>query len=68
MLCRKQDREKQEKYQLQLNEMQERVQSRPLLQEQASLLSARTSAEAKCRVTLKKAGLSEQDILALEHQ
>ena len=66
--CRKLDRERKEQYQHQLNEMQERVQSRPLLLEQASQLSARRSAEAKYRATLKKAGLSDKEIQALEHK
>jgi len=48
--------------------MHERVQSRPLLLEQGALLSARRAAEAKYRAALKKAGLTEEEVLDLEKQ
>lgn len=41
------------------------MEARPLLLEQASLTSVRKSAEAKYVAALKKAGLSEEEIQAL---
>lgn len=46
VLCRKLDRERQDQYQSQLNEIQKRVLSRPLLLEQAPL-SERSVASLK---------------------
>ena len=66
--CRKLDKERRERYQEKLGEMQERVQSRPLLLEQASRLTARRTAEAKYIAALKKAGLSDEEIQALNQQ
>lgn len=64
-MCRRQDRERQELYRRQLEEMKQKVEARPLLLEQASLTSVRKSAEAKYIAALKKAGLSEEEIQAL---
>ena len=66
--CRRQVREQQELYHHQLKEMRERVEARPLLFEQDSQTCIRRSAEAKYIAALKKAGLSEEEIQALnEH-
>ena len=59
------DKERQDKYKQELKEIEERVQSRPLLLEQTSLKSVIRSAESKYTAALKKAGLSENDIQAL---
>lgn len=64
-MCRRQDRERQELYRRQLEEMKQKVKARPLLLEQASLTSVRKSAEGKYIAALKKAGLSEEEIEAL---
>ena len=55
-------------YQQQLAKMKRRVDSRPLLLEQASLHTLRKSAEAKYLSALKRAGLSDEDIEALNKQ
>jgi len=54
-------------YQLQLEEMTERLNTRPLLLERTSLDSARKMAEAKYIAALKKAGLTDEEILELEN-
>ena len=63
--CRKLDKERQEKYQQELEEMKRRLETRPLLFKQASLDLARRSAEAKYVATLRKAGLSDEEIQSL---
>lgn len=69
LLCRRQVREQQELYHHQLKEMKERLETRPLLFEQDSQTCIRRSAEAKYIAALKKAGLTEEDIQALnEHE
>lgn len=65
LLCRRQVREQQELYHHQLKEMKERVETRPLLFEQDSQTCIRRSAESKYIAALKKAGLTEEDIQAL---
>lgn len=65
---REQEKKQQEKYFQQLEQMRQRVKVRPLLFEQASLTAARQSAEAKYLAALKKAGLSEEEIQALNQQ
>lgn len=54
-------------YQLQLEEMTERLNSRPLLLERTSIESARKMAEAKYIAALKKAGLTDEEITELNN-
>lgn len=54
-------------YQLQLEEMTERLNSRPLLLERTSIESARKMAEAKYIAALKKAGLTDEEIMELNN-
>lgn len=54
-------------YQLQLEEMTERLNSRPLLLERTSMESARKMAEAKYIAALKKAGLTDEEIMELNN-
>jgi len=54
-------------YQLQLEEMTERLNSRPLLLERTSIEHARKMAEAKYIAALKKAGLTDEEIMELKN-
>ena len=65
---RKLDKEQQEKYQQELEEMRRRLEGRPLLMERVSLDGARSSAEAKYTAALKKAGLSDDEIRGLSSE
>jgi len=64
---RAQQKCKEIEYQLQLEEMTERLNTRPLLLERTSLDSARKVAEAKYIAALKKAGLTDEEILELNN-
>ena len=55
-------------YKKELQVMKQRVASRPLVFEQVSHEAARKAAETKYTAALKKAGLSEDEILALNKQ
>ena len=57
---RRQDKERQDQYHHELEEMQHRLESRPLLLEQPSLVT-----EARYKAALKKAGLSDEQIQAV---
>lgn len=57
---KKQERERLERYQQELEEMKNRVNNRPLLFEQETQASAGKAAEKKFKSTLKNAGLDEE--------
>ena len=65
--CRALQKAKEIEYQLQLEEMTERLNSRPLLIERTSIESARKMAEAKYIAALKKAGLTDEEIMELNN-
>ena len=66
--CREQDQVRRSEYKKELQVMKQRVASRPLVLEQVSHEAARKAAETKYTAALKKAGLSEDEILALNKQ
>ena len=65
---RKLNRERQHIYKQELQEIEQRVSSRPLVFEQVSQESARRAAETKYKTALKKAGLTEEEIQALDKE
>ena len=65
---RKLNRERQHIYKQELQEIEQRVSSRPLVFEQVSQESARRAVETKYKTALKKAGLTEEEIQALDKE